>query len=265
MSGRRIVRRALTLLIGGLVMLAVFPAGALAGNGPTKPNDPLNAPTLQQQTANWTAAQHTAYSTKLRQALAFSRALSAGGIQPYYCVPQCVPNSHYAQMTVIWEGSDDCACGPATATEMYSTYTAYYAQPNPAFTLSQVESQMGFSCSVGTYRYQLQNEMNRGSQTQNSYVWQAVSSGSDVYSYTAVDLGGYNFPVAYDGETYGPDGYPLDNYQSVDWKHYFPAYGYDASYNVYVADPHFAYDHRYSSQAVYLFIDNFPYANQVMW
>lgn len=177
-------------------------------------------------------------------------------------------------MTIIYEGSADCACGPATATEMYSTFTDYYAQPSRAFTLSQVETQMGFTCtSKGTYRYQMTNEMNRGTQTQNSYVWAAVSSSSDVYADTKTDLGAvnpntgktYNFPVGYDGETFGPDGYPLDNYQKVDWQHYFPAYGYDASNNVYVADPHFAYDHHYSSQAVYLFIDNFPYYNQVMW
>jgi hypothetical protein len=254
--------------------VALMPGTFMAASGQSGgPYDPLNAPTFQQQTSNWTAANFAFYNSKLAQVQDFHKAKATGGAKAYYCIPQCVPNSHYATMSVIFEGSADCACGPATATEMYSTFTHYYAQPSTAFTLSQVESQMGFNCSVGTYRSQLSNEMNRGTQTHNSYVWQSVASGSDVYDYTAVDLGGvdpntgvtYNFPPGYDGETYGTNGYPLDNHQGVDWKHYFPAYGYDASYNVYVADPHFAADHRYTSTAVWKFIQNFPFQAQVLW
>jgi hypothetical protein len=170
-------------------------------------------------------------------------------------------------MTIIYEGSADCACGPATAAEMYSTYAYYFGQGSGQ-TLSAVETEMQnngwYSCSVGTYRSGLQSEMNLH-QSQNTYVWGSVGSGTDVYNDTAVDLGGYNFPVGYNGETYGADGYPLDNYQGVDWKHYFPAYGYDQYANVYVADPHFDYNHAYTATAVYYFIDNFPSPNVVLW
>jgi hypothetical protein len=170
-------------------------------------------------------------------------------------------------MTLTYEGSNDCACGPATAAEMYSTYAYYYGQGS-GDTLGPMETEMQYygwySCSVGTYRYGLRNEMNLH-QSQNNYVWATVGSGSDVYNYTAVDLGGYNFPLAYDGETFGSHAYPLDNYQGVDWKHYFPAYGYDQYGNVFVADPHFNYLHSYTATAVYLFIDNFPDTNVVLW
>lgn len=262
--------RRLLMTAGASTMIALAPGGAMAASGHTKPSDPLNAPTFQQQTAHWTSAQLAAYQAKLQLVSGSRKARPSGAMTastPDYCFYGCFPNSHYSYMAVVYEGSNDCACGPATATEMYSTYTHYFSQPSPGLSLSQVETEMQnngwYSCSVGTYRYGLANEMNLH-QSQNSYVWQAVNSGSDVYGYTEVDIA-YNFPVGYDGETYGPDGYPLDNYQGVDWKHYFPAYGYDASYNVYVADPHYAYDHSYSSNAVYLFIDNFPYTNQVLW
>lgn len=244
-------------------------AGVSADAAVPKPHDSLRAPSFQQQTTDWTVAQIAAYQGKLREAGDFAKARSSGGLQPDYCVPQCVPNSHYAFMTDVWEGSADCACGPATATEMYSTYTHYYGQPNPGLSLSQVESEIyrngWYSCGGGTYRSGLQAEMNNHHQSQDVYVWQDISSGTDVYDYTAVDLGGYNFPVGFDGETYGPNGYPLDNYQGVNWTHYLPAYGYDGHSNVYVADPHYGQNHQYSSQAVYLFIDNFPYYDQILW
>jgi hypothetical protein len=102
-------------------------------------------------------------------------------------------------------------------------------------------------------------------QSNDSYIWGDISSGTDVWNDTAIDIGTSYFPVGYDGETFGSHGYPLDNYQGVDWKHYFPAYGYDQYSNVYVADPHFDYLHKYSAQAVYYFIDNFPYTDQVLW
>jgi hypothetical protein len=103
-----------------------------------------------------------------------------------------------------------------------------------------------------------------GHQTFNTYAWQAVGSASDVHYYTSYDLGLYQVPVGYDGETAGPDGHPLDNYPTVDWQHYFPAYGYSPGH-LNVGDPHFAYNHQYTDQAIYLFIDNFPYYNQVLW
>jgi hypothetical protein len=263
-------RNVLLPLLGALAIALAMPCVAAAGEK-GKPNDPLNAPTFRQQSRDWTSTQLAAYNSKLQEMrdLAGGKAVSA-------TLPQCPltlsvaytlcgpPGTYYAHMTVVWEGSADCACGPATATEMFSTLTYYYNSPAaPGFTLSQVESQMGFSCSAGTYRYQLVNELN-GHQSANTYVWQNVGSASDVHYYTQVDLGSYQIPVAYDGETFGPDGHPLDKYPNVDWKHYFPAYGCSPGYLT-VDDPHFAASHTYTDRAVYLFIDNFPYTNQVLW
>jgi hypothetical protein len=248
----------LLVSLAALLLFAAMPASALAA-GRSKSNDPLNAPTFQQQSRNWTSAQWQTYNTKLQKIR-----LRANCPTSAY-LPACgPPSSLYLAMGITWEGSADCACGPATATEMFNTLTQYFnSPPYPYLTLSQVEAQMGFSCSAGTYRYQLLNEMNNGKQTVNTYVWQAVNSASDVHYYTQNDVG-YDIPIGYDGETYGPDGYPLDNYQKVNWKHYFPAYGYSPGWD-YVADPHFAYDHGYTDRAIYLFIDNFPYTNQVLW
>jgi hypothetical protein len=258
--------KGLLTVLGMIAVLVSSSTSATASGGP-KPSDPQNAPTFQQQSKNWTAAQSRAYDAKLKQVRALASANSSSTVQPNcpfspgtVCGP---PSTAYAQMTIVYEGSADCACGPATADEMFSTTNYYYASPSSVPSLATVESQMGFNCSVGTYRYQLANELN-GYQSANTYVWQAVNSASDVHYYTQVDLGSYAVPIAYDGETYGPDGHPLDNYQNVNWKHYFPAYGYSPGYLT-VDDPHFAASHTYSDQAVYLFIDNFPYANQVLW
>jgi hypothetical protein len=264
-SDRR-VRRAVVTLIGTIVIAAVMiPAPAVAAVSSTKPSDPQNAPTFQQQTKNWTAAQLQQYSNKLRTLASVPTANVVGGSSPLICV-QCTcgcPDSYYVTMSVIYEGAADCACGPATATEMFTTLTHNFnSPPAPGLSLSQVESQMKFDCSLGTYRPQLQNEMYTGSGF--SYVWVAVASAADVHRYTSVDLAEFLSPVAYDGETYGVHGHPLDNYPSVDWKHYFPAYGYSTGH-LSVADPHFNYKHTYTDVAVYNFIDNFPYANQVMW
>jgi hypothetical protein len=249
---------ALASLLGAVAMLIASPVGAMA-SGNAKPHDPLNAPTFQQQSKNWTAAQFQRYQDKLLRARSFG---GRSGVAPQYC---CIPNSFYATMTVVYEGSADCMCGPATATEMFSTLTAYWNNPPyPYLTLAQVESQMNISCSVGTYRTQLLNEMN-GHQTFNNYVWQDVASASDVHYYTGYDLGVWQTPVGYNGETYSwYHGHPLDNYATVDWRHYFPADGYQPG-QLEVGDPHFDYNHWYTDEAVYEFIDNLPYTNQVLW
>ncbi len=249
-------------------MIAVMLAGASpasAASAPSKPNDSLNAPTFQEQTKNWTVTQFARYNAKMQAFRTLSSTSPTSHSSPAINTCCTIPNSFYASMDVVYEGSADCMCGPATATEMFSTFTYYYGAPSPKLTLSQVESQMNVSCSQGTYRTQLLNEMNNGSQNGNTYVWQAVNSATDVHNYTKTDLGGYDIPVGYDGETYSSrNGYPLDNYQNVDWQHYFPAYGYSLGY-LNVADPHFNYDHQYTDQAIYLFIDNFPFTNQVLW
>ena len=246
-----------------MAILMGVPTGALASESP-KPHDPLNAPTFQQQSTNWTSAQFQAYNAKLQEVQDLANGTASLGTQPN-CIG-CIPSSYYANMNVVYEGKADCMCGPATATEMFSTLTQYYnSPPYPYLTLSQVEAQMKITCSIGTYRYQLQNEMNNGSQHVNTYVWGDVANASAVHYDTSVDVGLGQYPVGYDGETYSSrNGYPLDNYQGVNWDHYFPAYGYSPGY-LYVADPHYAYDHHYTDEAVYLFIDNFPYANQVLW
>jgi len=247
--------------LAALIMLAASPAGAIAsGASQSKPRDPRNTPTFQEQSQNWTTAQWQTYNAKLSRVRNL-RASCPTSPDVATCGP---PSTYYANMGITWEGSADCACGPATATEMFNTLTQYFnSPPYPYLTLSQVESQMRFNCSAGTYRYQLLNEMNNGNQTVNTYAWQGVNSASDVHYYTRNDVG-YDIPIAYDGETYGPDGHPLDNYQKVDWRHYFPAYGYSPGWD-YVADPHFAANHGYTDTAIYLFIDNFPDINVVLW
>lgn len=268
-SHRHLLR--LLTCVGALsLLLGLWPqAAAASAGGRQKPSDPLWAPTFQQQTANWTSSQLAAYQARLSlvQNLRKSRSAPPSGAQtPDYCFYGCFPNSHYMYMSDIWEGSADCACGPASAAEMYTSYNYYYGDGAPT-DLGTVENEMAshgwYSCSNGTYRYGLADEMNLH-QSQNNYVWQAVGGWGDVFDYSEADVAS-NLPPAYNGETYGPDGYPLDNYQGVDWRHYFPGYGYDANYNLYVADPHFGANHSYSSNAVYLFIDNFPYTNQVLW
>jgi len=104
-------------------------------------------------------------------------------------------------------------------------------------------------------------------QDQNGYVITHVGGAADVYDYTAVDIGGYYFPVTYDGETDGYYSHPLYMYTSVNWTHWFPAYGYDASYNVYVADPHYDANYGYTDTAIYHFIyDLFGGTNaQLTW
>lgn len=110
-------------------------------------------------------------------------------------------------------------------------------------------------------------EMHAGWQTANNYVWTTIQNGRDVWNLTSVDIGFHDFAVFYDGETNGPNGHPLDNYPTQDWTHYFPAYGYDNQYpgQVYVADPHIVDYHHYSADAVWLFIQNFPYTPEVLW
>jgi len=274
---RRTLPQAFLAIAGALALSLSGSAGVLAsgGNDGGNPSGPQPNPTIAEQTANFTSAQLALYSSKLAAVHAFAQA-KASGASPDICVPTCVPNYHYSYMTVIWEGSADCACGPATAAETFSTFTHYYGTTSRS--LSQTESDMQvchtgcgkgpawYTCAVGTYRWGLTDELNVW-QGNNGYVMQNIYSGTDVYNYTAVDVGGYNFPVTYDGETWGPTyGYPLDNYQGVNWGHYFPAYGYDQSGYVYVADPHYAYDHKYTGTAVYEFIANFTALSpQVVW
>jgi hypothetical protein len=270
---RKLTAKATLIAVVAMAILATSTIGTAAkqtatsnnpqaggGNaGSPKTRDPLNTPTVQQLSKNWTAAQRQAYQSRLQRAQGYD---ARTGLTPTYC---CIPSSAYVTMTVFNEGAGDCMCGPATATEMFSTLTHYYNNPTPALTLAQVEKQMNITCSLGTYRYQLRNEMNAHQTVHTAYNWQAVASASDVHYYTSYDLGLYWFPVAYDGETYSSrNGYPLDNYQSVDWQHYFPAYGYSPGY-LYVADPHFARTHKYTDKAIYLFIDNFPDVNVILW
>ncbi len=265
----------LAALIGSLALTLMANAGALASSGGgSPPFDPSSEPSFAQYTAGWTTAQFAAYAAKSQAVSNFAQARASGGVTancPLVLnaqqLPICVPRSHYAGMTIVWEGSNDCACGPATASEMYSTFNRYYGTPNESLTgmENEMSSKGWYSCAVGTWRTGLMYEMNIH-QKANAYALAAISSGTDVYNYTAIDLGLYNFPVAYDGETYGKYGHPLDNYSTVDWGHYFPAYGYDVYANVYVADPHYAYDHHYTATAAFKFIANFSKLSpQVIW
>ena len=266
-SRSRRVTQTLATLIATLALLLMASGGAFASGGGSSPFDPSSEPSFAQQTAGWTTAQFAAYTAKLQAVRNFAQARASGSVRPYICVPTCVPNFHYASMAIVWEGSADCACGPATASEMYSTFNYYYGTPSQSLAAMESEMQNNgwYSCANGTWRTGLMYEMNLH-QSANPYVLGGISSGADVYNYTAVDLGLYNFPVGYDGETYGAYGYPLSNYPAVDWGHYFPAYGYDENSNVYVADPHYAYDYAYSATAVFQFIANFSLLSpQVIW
>jgi len=264
--GRRRIAQTMAALMGALVLaLAANAGGAAASGGGGQPSEP----TFAQQTAGWTPAQIAAYSAKLQAVHDFAKA-RASGITPDICLPTCVPPSHYSRMTIVWEGSADCACGPATAVETFTTFNYYYGKPNPVpslnATITEMQNKGWYNCATGgTWRTGLMYELNLH-QTANVYVLGAIYSGTDVYNDTAIDIGLANFPVTYDGETYGKYGYPLDNYQGVDWGHYFPAYGYDQYGWVYVADPHYAYNHKYTGTAVYEFIANFPKLSpQVVW
>lgn len=100
------------------------PVTSLAGTEP-KPHDPQQAPTFQDQAKYLSAAQIHSYEAKLSRAESI-RTNRQGSMQSSatatYC---CIPNSIILSMTVWYEGSGDCMCGPATVTEMLSTTTDY--------------------------------------------------------------------------------------------------------------------------------------------
>lgn len=268
---RRLQRSSVTLVFllstMALSQVATSTGAAASGGGQYPP-----APTLAQQLAGFSPSQMAFYSSKVQalHSLAQARAGSRTIARPNVCIPGgCVPASHYSWHAIVWEGSNDCACGPATAVEMYSSFTHYYGQPSSTPTLSAMESEMQYygwyTCANGTWRTGLMREMNLH-QSPNPYVLEPIYSGTDVWNDTAIDVGLYNFPVGYDGQTDGPYGYVLPNYYGVNWGHYFPAYGYDQYSNVYVADPHFAYNYGYSATAIYEFIANFTLLSpQLVW
>ena len=166
-DGHAFVRRMLATAsaVGVILISTSVPSAASTSVGNQKPSDRWNAPTLQEQTAGWTAAQLSTYAAKVKLAQQVAQAHTSGTIG-YSCVQPCVPASHYSHMGVIYEGSNDCACGPATAAEMYTTYTYYFGQGSGQ-TLPAVENEMAsngnprwYSCSGGTYRYGFADEMN---------------------------------------------------------------------------------------------------------
>jgi hypothetical protein len=233
----------------------VMSTGVAAATGPSSPGGG-NLPSVQSQLAGMSPALQASYKAKLKLYDAFVKANAQGGIQPNVCVPEgCVPNYYYEYMHTILEGGGDSWCGPATAEEMYSSYNYYWGTPYINQTQAYNEIVAGGYWHNGTDAPGIAYEMNKH-QTLNGYVRQHITGAADVWNYSAVDIGGYKFPVAYDGYT---DGYfvnPLyPNYVNVYWYHWFPAYGYNTG-TMSVADSHFNANYTYSSTAIYDFIYN---------
>lgn len=256
----RTIRRMVAVVACVLVPSLVLSMPVSAQDHAPSPN-PANVPlSLQSQLHAMTNSQLLAYEAKIQLLKAFEQA-QGSGVQPQYCVPQCVPNYRYEYMKDVLEGGSDTWCGPATAEEMYSSYNYYFAG-DPYVSQSTAEQDMASAPSPGPYFHSSTGtdlpgiawEMNHRQST-NYYVMQHLGGAGDVYDYTAVDIGGYYYPVAYDGETDGYYSHPLyPQYATVNWTHWFPAYGYDANYNVYVADVHFDANYAYTDTAIYHFI-----------
>lgn len=92
---------------------------------------------MQQQTAHWSTAQWRAYEAKL-QLVDLQRTRNTA-LRSH---PTSATSSTGMYMLVVGEGSSDCACGPASVTESYTSYNYYYGLPNPAPTLSTIANEM---------------------------------------------------------------------------------------------------------------------------
>lgn len=249
----RLARRIGAVVALTLASVLVMATGVVASAGPAAPSDP-NLPSVQSQLAVMTLALQAQYLSKMRLYDAVAKANLQGGIQPDICLPEgCVPAYYYEYMHTIQEGGDDSWCGPATAEEMYSSYNHYWGTQYIYQSQAYNEIVAGGYWHNGTDKGGIAYEMNLH-QGKNGYVMQWVSGATDLWNYTAVDIGGYKYPAAYDGET---DGYYVNplypQYVNVYWRHWFPAYGYNTG-TLTVADPHFDNNYTYSSTSIYDFI-----------
>ncbi|MHB8313243.1 MAG: C39 family peptidase [Candidatus Dormibacteria bacterium] len=271
---RRLVKVTSSFLLSGAVVVALSTVVLAGGQHPTLAGGPSLAPTIQQQTAGWSSAQLRAYEAKLAYVNSHwvtPRAPSGSGPQVVCCGGG---GSVYTLSEInVQEGGNDSWCGPATIQDMYSVWGISVSQ-------AQAAADMGTNSS-GAYRGPMQTEANRY-QGNNNYVWQDLGPGgsgtagaADLWNYTTADVSA-NVAPAYNGETYSTyHGWPLAPYQGLDYKHYFPASGYNtANDTIAVNDSHCDATYWYGYYALWEFTDNFTTGwggnggfvpNQILW
>lgn len=242
-------------VVGGALAASLVGFLALgSGVGAAAPTNPNIPPSIQAQMAEMTPSQLAFFNAKMTAYQSMVASRSGTSTQ---AAALSLPVSRYEYMATVLEGGNDSWCGPATAQEMYSTFHYYwpsvpYIQQQQAYNEIVAAGYWHNGTDLGGVKYEMNHH-----QSQNPYVLGHVAGPADVHDLTQLDIGGYYFPVAYDGLTNGYYANPLyPQYVNVSWYHWFPAYGYNATY-MYVADPHFNAKYSYTSTAIYDFIYDF--------
>jgi hypothetical protein len=236
-------------------MLWALSVTASAGGDPTKPSTAARSLTIQEQMKGWTPAQVARYNQKMAGLTSLNRPKRAAA-----AAATITPSIHYLNIVSQWEGAADVWCGPATISMMLGVWNINRSQQTVHDDLV-AQRPPGYTDADGTYREGMRLELNNYDQGMNPYVWQNLGPGGsgtagqgDLWNYTKDDIGNWNTPTGNNIETtstYHP--HPLWHYPTEDFKHYFPAYGYDSRYlNITVDDPHFSPS---GSQDTYSYID----------
>lgn len=282
--------RALSRSLGAIAAatatcLALTIAVTAAPPSPLNPVTPSDL-TFSAQTAHWSAAQFGSYRAKVAVRDAVARRLSAiaaGKATPYGCVPTpCIPNSKVMYLPTYQEtyGVNGCTCGPAAARIALTAYGVYQSESNIAAAMG-----VDTNCktSHGTSRSQERTGLNHYQST-DGYIWSNISYNSsqgpiDLMSDTSVNIGGYSYPLVYNGLTNSPPsntGYPYyegghgaplqPRWGTIRVWHYITGVGYNQSSNwIDVNDPAWGSLDSYGTWNVWAFIDNMAATDQVLW